>query len=206
MSGKKACIVGLTGQSGAGKTIACDYFKSCGYAIINCDLVAREVTSDGSTCLSDLVDEFSDEILNEDGSLNRKKLGAIVFADTSKLKRLEELIFPYILKKIEVYIANIINQGYSTIILDAPTLFESGANTLCDFILGVVADEDIRRNRIMARDNLTVQEANNRMKSQHDTKFFGSHCNFVIENNADLNDFHQSLHLANQSIQGVCQW
>ncbi len=191
-----AVIVGLTGQSGAGKTLACDYFKKCGFAIINCDLVAREVVGDGTNCLNDLALAFSNIILNEDGTLNRKALSGIVFNNKEKLKQLNKTIFPYILSKINVQINTLNKNGFDVIILDAPTLFESGANELCDIIISVIANKDTRINRIIERDKLSAVEATARINSQYDEEFFIKNSNFIIRNDSSYEQLSNSLKLA----------
>lgn len=206
MRQEKVRIIGLTGQTGAGKTAASDFLKSCGYAIINCDLVSKEVTNNSKECLNELVLEFSDIILLDNKKLNRKKLGEIVFSNKEKLLKLNEIIFPYILKSIEENIEKYRNEGFLVIVLDAPTLFESGADKLCDLIIGIIADEDIRKNRIMKRDNISFEQANNRINSQHDSKFFKENCDYYVENNSDLLHFNNAFKKLYSYIQGEIPW
>ena len=117
-------IVGLTGQSGAGKTTVCRVFEQNGFTIINADLVARKVTVKGSPCLKELCEFFGQHILFEDGSLNRRLLGDIVFADKKKLELLNSVTYPYITSEILETIRRCSNKGHKLILLDAPTLFE----------------------------------------------------------------------------------
>jgi dephospho-CoA kinase len=199
MKRHNAFIVGLTGQSGAGKTTVCDYFTSVGFGIINCDLLSREVVSDGSNCLNDLVAIFSNRILNEDGTLNRKALGQIVFQDKEMLQLLNETIFPYILVKLNQRIAELVEQKYKIIIVDAPTLFESGANALCDAIISVLAKPEIRLARIMNRDGISKEDALSRMNSQYDDEFFIQHSDYIVYNNGDTVELISKLNtIANQ--------
>lgn len=176
-------IVGLTGQTGAGKTVVSEYFAKNGFSVINCDSVARDVVKNGSECLEKLTTEFSPAILNDDKSLNRKRLGSIVFSDRLKLTRLNEIIFPYITENIKGKIVDIKTSGAPFILLDAPTLFESGANVLCDSIISIIAKSSLRLERIVKRDNLTIQEGKDRINSQHDDTFFINNSDYVVENN-----------------------
>ncbi len=185
-------IVGLTGQSGAGKTTACEVFSQCGFGIIDCDKVAREVSSIGSDCLNELVLEFSNSILNEDNSLNRKALGKIVFSDKASLARLNEITHPHILKQVSIIIKEL-ETNFPVIIVDAPTLFESGADKMCDVILSIIARDEVRIPRIMERDLVDEQAAKNRINSQHDVNFFIEHSDLILQNNGEKQEFLDAL-------------
>ena len=163
----KKTVVGLTGQSGAGKTTISDAFRENGFEIINCDLVAREVTNADSECC---------------------KLGEIVFSDKNKLQMLNDTIYPFINKLIDKKI-NATESEF--VLLDAPTLFEAGADKLCSVIVSVVADFGIRLERITKRDGISAELAKKRFSSQHTMEFFKAHSDFVIENNGSVNDTFQ---------------
>ena len=127
----KKTVVGLTGQSGAGKTTISDAFRENGFEIINCDIVAREVTQAGNECCKELAKLFPN-CFDENYSLDRQKLGEIVFSDKNKLQMLNDTIYPFINKLIDEKI----NAAPSRfILLDAPTLFEAGADKLCSCLL-----------------------------------------------------------------------
>ncbi|MGN0594628.1 MAG: dephospho-CoA kinase [Hominimerdicola sp.] len=177
-------IVGLTGQSGAGKTTVSDTFRKHGFGIINCDLVARNVTEDGSECNKKLAKIFP-ECFDKDYKLDRARLGGIVFADKDKLKLLDDTIYPFINHNIECEI-NALSEQYEYILLDAPTLFEAGADKLCDVIVSVIADEKLRLERILLRDKIDEQKIKDRFSSQLSADFFVSHSDYVIENNGDI--------------------
>lgn len=161
--------------------------------MINCDLVSRKVTSDGSNCLNDLVLEFSDKILTPDGKLNRKQLGSIVFTDSQKLMRLNEIVFPYIIDKILAVAKYLIDMGFTVIVFDAPTLFESGLDKVCDVIISIVANEETRISRIISRDKLTHEEACARISSQYDDSFFRTQSDLLIENDGTKADLIRKL-------------
>lgn len=183
----KKTVAGLTGQSGAGKTTVSDAFRKNGFEIINCDLVAREVTNAGSECCKELAKLFP-SCFDENYALNRRKLGEIVFSDKNKLQMLNDTIYPFINKLIDEKI----NDAQSKfILLDAPTLFEAGADKLCSVIVSVVADYDIRLERITKRDGISTELAKKRFSSQHTVEFFKAHSDFVIENNGSVNDTYQ---------------
>ena len=179
-------VVGLTGQTGAGKSTVSKVFSDNGFAIINADLISRKVVEKGTKCLEEIVDIFKDGILNSDGTLNRKALGNIVFIDKTKLEMLNTIIYPYITSEILNEIKHLSDSGKKLVLLDAPTLFESHADDFCEIIISVLSDEEIREERIIKRDGLTKKQANDRMNSQLDAEYFASHSDYVIENNDTL--------------------
>jgi dephospho-CoA kinase len=185
---KKIFVVGLTGQSGAGKSSVSDVLRSQKLDVIDCDQVARYVVENEKNCLADLALEFGISILNADGSLNRRRLGNIVFGCKECVKRLNEIIFPYIRREVDRRVAALEEQGKPIAVLDAPTLFDSGGDAVCDYIVSVIAPEKDRLNRIMVRDRLTDDEARRRFKSQHDDKFFIERSHHVITNNTTFDE------------------
>ncbi len=182
---KEIHVVGLTGQTGAGKSTVSRLFRARGIEVIDCDQVSRDVVANEKRCLADLALEFSIAILNMDGTLNRKKLAALVFGNPQKLSKLNELIFPHIRTEINERIAALQKQGAELVVLDAPTLFESGADADCELVISVLALEAQRLNRIVVRDHLTDEEARRRIASQHDDAFYASRSQLVIMNDGD---------------------
>lgn len=175
-------VVGLTGQTGAGKSTVSKVFAENGFFVIDADHVARMVVEKGSNCIGELTLSFGTGIINCDGTLDRKALANIVFNNKSRLDKLNSIIYPYILSEISSLIEN--TEGF--ILLDAPTLFESGAYKMCDIIISVTADPQIRKKRIIKRDKLTCEQAVSRMKSQLDESFFIEHSDYIINNNNDI--------------------
>lgn len=183
MTGLDVLVVGLTGQTGAGKSTVSKIFEENGFMVINADLISRKVVEKGNKCLEELTEVFSEKILNEDGTLNRKLLGNMVFSDKTKLEMLNSIIYPYITSEILEEIKNYSAEGKKLVLLDAPTLFESHSDDFCEIIISVLADAELREKRIIARDGLTKKQAQDRMNSQHDAEFFSANSDFVIENN-----------------------
>lgn len=179
-------VIGLTGQSGAGKTTVCDVFRANGFAIINADLISRAVMQKGHPCLDEVLEAFPEAELDRDGNVNRKKLGDLVFSDKGKLNLLTSIVFPHITARILEEILRYKAEGKRLILLDAPTLFESRADDFCELIISVIADETIRMKRIMERDSLTEERARARMSTQHDNSFFIDNSDFIIKNNKGL--------------------
>ena len=179
-------IVGLTGQTGAGKSTVSRVFVEQGFSLIDADRIAREVVEPGSPCLDELFEYFGSTIRGENNSLNRRALASIVFTDAHKLEVLNRIIHPYITEEIFRRINQFAQEGHILILLDAPTLFESKASDFCDLIISVLADPEIRRDRIIARDHLTEEAALQRMQAQLPEEFFVKHSDYIIRNNADL--------------------
>ncbi|MGN0656216.1 MAG: dephospho-CoA kinase [Ruminiclostridium sp.] len=175
-------IVGLTGMSGAGKTTACEAFREAGFAVIDCDRAAREVVEKGRPALKVIVSAFSPEILNSDGTLNRRKFGNIIFSDSEKRQLLNGIIYPYISYTIISEICGFLGGGEKHILVDAPTLFESGTDSLCDLVVSVVANEKLCLSRIMFRDSLTDEQAKNRLSSQYPADFYREKSAYCVEN------------------------
>ena len=179
-------IVGLTGQTGAGKSTVSRVFANNGFAVINADSIARLVVEKGSKCLDEISDYFGSGILNPDSTLNRKALASVVFTDRCKLDSLNTIIYPYITGEILRQIKRFSENGEKLILLDAPTLFESHADDFCEIIISVLAEPETRKLRIIERDGLTSQQAENRMNSQLDAEFFISHSDYIIDNDDSI--------------------
>lgn len=181
-------VVGLTGQTGAGKSTLSRMFAEHGYEVINADAVAREAMETSNLCLSDLVLEFSTEVIHPDATLNREKLAVICFGDKRKLHRLNEITFPYIIEAITHKLNDAVDRGVLTVVLDAPTLFESGLDKKCNVVVAVIAKEELRLERIIARDQMTEEEAMRRIDAQNNDEFYISRSDEVIHNDQDTDE------------------
>ena len=176
-------VIGLTGPTGSGKSSASRIAEDFGFQVIDCDKTAREATQKGTEGLKALVSVFGEEILLSDGNLNRKALAALAFKDKLSTDLLNKTILPYIADLVIKQAS-----GRNTL-LDAPTLFESGINKICNKTVAVLADKDIRLKRIIARDNLTLKEAEIRINAGKDEEFFKENADYVLYNNDDENAF-----------------
>ena len=185
----KTRMIGITGQTGAGKSEVSSMLRGMGYPVIDADEVAHEVTAPGSECLRQVAEAFGSEMLREDGSLDRRQLGTVVFRSKEKLRKLEAITYPCILERVQQ-----LADGYAgtapLVFLDAPTLFESGADRSCECVIAVTAKPTVRLARIMARDGLTEQQARDRMRSQHDEVWYTSRSRYVIDNSFGLTELH----------------
>ena len=179
-------IIGLCGGSGSGKGIVASFFAENGYLTIDTDKVYREVTDKSSNCLDALVCEFGPEILNIDGSLNRKWLGEIVFSDKKKLSALNTITHRFILDRVRTIINDSANVKYKGFVVDAPLLYESGFDKECDFVVAVLANIDIRIDRIVVRDGISREAAIKRISSQITDERLRTLADFTVENNGNL--------------------
>ncbi len=184
-----AKLIGLTGQTGAGKSIAARILTEIGFSHLDADAVAREVEAPGSAGLAAIARAFGTEMLTDDGALHRKKLAALVFNDDAALQKLNETLAPYLTAEISRQIELRTACGERYILLDAPTLFESGWAEKCDTILAVTAPESTRMDRIMRRDHLTEAQARQRVTAQFPETFFRENADIVIENGGDIASF-----------------
>lgn len=178
--------VGLTGGSGTGKSSAARLFAKKNFIVIDFDKLSRKVCEKGSACLSELRAFFGDDIIADDGSLIRKKLGEIVFSDSEKLGILNEITHKYILEEAERTMAK--NRG-KNILLDAPLLFEAELDKKCDFVVCVTAPSDKRAQRIEKRDKISAESAKKRIYSQKSDEYYTSRSDFVIRNDGDISQF-----------------
>ena len=181
-------VIGLTGQTGAGKSTVSKVFVQNGFRLIDADAISRHVVARGSHCLADLQECFTDAILTPDGELDRKVMASIAFSDHRKLEMLNTIMYPYIVGEILRMIHRFSQQNHKLILLDAPTLFESRADDFCDLIISVVAKPELRMQRIMERDHISEKAAQQRMEMQLTGEFFRLHSDTVLENNSSFSE------------------
>lgn len=186
---KQAIVIGLTGPSGSGKSEITKFlFNNQDVFIINADEISHELLKNNNKLKSEIIQHFSSIVLDNKNLIDRKILGTIVFKDKQKLSLLNSIIFPYI-KFVIVELINSNKKNYKIILLDAPTLIESNLCTVCNKIIVVTADKFTRLKRIIERDNLSLNEANNRLSSQLSDDEYLKKADFIINNNySNLSD------------------
>lgn len=175
-------VAALAGQSGSGKSLVGERLRELGADVIDSDLTARTAVQKGSPCLRELTDEFSRDILLPDGSLDRKKLGAICFSSDSAKKRLDEITHPYIISMLKKQFRELRDGGRGFCVVEAPALFESGLDRLCDYIIAVTAPYRDKICRIAARDGLSPEAAAARLARQIPESELAARAGAVIEN------------------------
>lgn len=178
-------IIGLTGPTGSGKSSFSLLAKTKGIYVIDCDELSRQVTKNGNECLLKLSQAFGEDIL-KDGYLDRKLLASRAFCDQNKKQLLEDIIFPFILSLV---LKEIEDCQSKTILLDAPTLFESSLNELCGSVVAVLSDREIRKDRIIERDGLTLEQAELRLNAGQNDSFYLERADHIIYNNCSKSEF-----------------
>lgn len=198
---EKGILVGLTGQTGSGKTTVGRLLKRLGYPVIDADLAAREVTEKGSPVLKELAEAFGEDILQEDGELDRKLLASRAFSSKDKTELLDSITHPAIIKLMDEKAQNEFDNGAKAVVLDASQLFEAGMDDECKLVVSVVAPDSWRMKRIMERDSIDESAAKERMAAQHDRQFFIDHSDYVIHNTGTLRDLSNQAREISQYIE-----
>ena len=170
-------IIGLSGQTGAGKSETAQILRGLGADVVSADAAARAVVEQPEVKAA-LCAEFGD-VLDEDRRLNRPLLAKLAFSSEQKLKRLNEITHPRI---IALMLRQAAESDKDTVVFDAPQLFEAGADVYCDIILSITAPRETRIKRLMSRDNIDRASIELRMAVQYSEEFFRQHSDFVIEN------------------------
>ena len=174
-------IIGITGNSGSGKTSISKLLKEkLGADNINADEVVKEMSMPEAIYYKEVIKAFGKDILLGNGEINKPKLADIIFESSEKRDVLNILTFKYIAQEIKTR-ADLSKS--EIVIIDAPLLIESKLNEICDIVISVVADEDIKLKRICARDSIDENTALNRIKAQPKNEFYIKNSNLVVINN-----------------------
>lgn len=179
-------LVGLTGGIATGKSTVAAMFRALSAAVIDADQLAREVAEPGEPALAEVVREFGPGVLQPDGRLDRKALGAIVFADPERRRRLEAILHPRIRERLDHHLRRLGDEGFRGIVVfDAPVIVESGYYRGMDRLVVVVTDPATQLARLMARDGLGRDEALARIGSQMPLEDKARLADHVIDNAGD---------------------
>ncbi|MCL2538900.1 MAG: dephospho-CoA kinase [Oscillospiraceae bacterium] len=190
---KRFYVAVLTGKSGVGKSLAAEYLSAKGVRVIDGDVLAREAVAPNSKCLSMLAARFGEDIILEDGALDRKKLARICFSDEERKKQLDSVIHPFILSLLEDRMDKLRAAGFSYCVVQAPALLESGLDRICDRIVLITAERKTQLERIIERDGLTEEEAKMRLDAQTDEQTISLIADHIIENRGSKEEFFKKL-------------
>lgn len=175
-------IIGLTGGIASGKTTVSNFFKEKGFLVFDADKIAKDI-SEQKEVVEEIILHFGKEILDENLKIDRKKLKNIIFKDKKKLETLNKIIHP----KVYSFYEDIKkDKNLKKVVFDVPLLFESGIDKLCDRVLLVVANREIKIDRIMKRDNISQELAEKIIDSQMSDEEKIKKADIVIENNEDI--------------------
>lgn len=159
-------LIGITGGIGAGKSLVADLFRQAGGVVVDADLLAREVTAPGSEALKEIVESFGRRVLDERGRLDRAELGRIVFENLEARRRLEAITHPAIASAARARFEALGRQGHRLLFYEAALLVETGRHREMDALVVVRADDEVRIQRLMRRDNISREEVEKRLAAQ----------------------------------------
>lgn len=186
-TGRRFLLVGLTGGVATGKSTVSAMFGALGCLIIDADRLAREVVEPGQPAHTQIVSAFGRGVLRPDGGIDRKALGAVVFADPAARARLESITHPAIRARVRARLAELTAAGFDGIvILDAPVMVESGDSRDVDRLVVVTADEPAQVARQQARDGLGPEDARRRIRSQMPLDEKARLAHYLIDNSGEL--------------------
>lgn len=181
-------IIGVTGNSGTGKTSLCIALSSVienkSVCILDADKIAKEISVPGNKYFDEIINLFGDSVLSKEGMLNREKLASIIFGDDEKRESLDKITYKYVVEETK---KRLNNSNCDIVLIDAPLLIESGLSKICDVVISVIANKEVKLERICKRDNLKEETAILRLNSQKDNDFYIMNSNYVVvNNNTDL--------------------
>lgn len=180
-------IIGLTGGIASGKSTVSALLVSKGARLVDADVIAREVMLPGHEVLAAAVKQFGSEILSPDGTLNRGKLGDIVFQDPAALQALNNLTHPAIRREIKDRMNSMEEEDpKKLIIVDIPLLFESGLESMFHEILVVYVPREVQIARLMERNGLSLEQAEARLNAQMDIEAKRNKADYIIDNSGEL--------------------
>ena len=181
-------ILGLTGSIATGKSTVAKLFLSAGIPVVDADLGARAVVLPGAPGLADIIEHFGEAYLLSDGTLDRKRLGALIFSDREKRKELDVLLKERINDWIQAEKERYISEGHKLIVLDIPLLYEGGYEDSCDAVMVVYVPEELQVQRLMSRNHLDADEAARRMQSQLSIEKKKELADFVIDTSGTIEE------------------
>lgn len=189
-------IIGLTGQTGAGKSTVSEILEKYGCYHIDADKVAHDILENNKEVQKKLKERFGEDITDKSGKIDRKILAARAFADKDSTLALNAITHPAVNNEIQNIILKQKEYGTKAVIIDAIALFESGEAKICDYTVAVIAPRDVRLERIIARDKISVSRANERINAQKDESFFTLNADYIINNCEPYNIYDETEKLA----------
>lgn len=182
-------ILGLTGGIASGKSTVSEYIASYGVPIVDADLVARDVMKAGAPAVLEIRDQFGEEVLLENGEINREYLGSLVFNSFEKRKQLNAIVQGRIREALEKEIAKHLEEEPPLLVLDIPLLYEEGYEDEVDEVMVVYVEAEVQKERLLKRDeNLSEEDVVNRIYSQMPLIEKSKLADVVINNNGTVNE------------------
>ena len=181
-------VLGVTGGVGSGKSTVLNYItRTCQARGIQADLVAHRLMEPGESCYKRIVEYFGRDILNDDDTINRTKLGAVVFTDREKLMRLNSLVHPAVKEYIVAEIAKERTAGkIPLMVIEAALFLEEHYEAFCDKVWYIYTEKDIRCKRLISARGYSKEKVGQIMKNQLPDEEFRKHCHFIVDNSSDI--------------------
>lgn len=187
-------VIGLTGGIGTGKSTVSDYLRKKGCIILDADDISRKMTEAGMPALSIIQNVFGDEVINSDGSLNRHKLGDIVFNNRDKLQKLQQIITTEVVDNINRNLSQLQSEHCDNIVvIDAPLLFECGMENIADENWLVISEMSVRIKRVKERDNLSEEQIIARINNQMSQDDKEKLSDYVLDNSGSLQQLYEQI-------------
>ena len=187
-------VIGLTGGIGSGKSTVSTYLREQGYLILDADQIAHDITKKGSPVLQKIADAFGADMLDAEGNLQRKKLAAVAFSTSENKARLESLTTAEVVRLISDAVAQLRKtKDYDIIFIDAPLLFEAGVDRLTDLVWMVSADEEIRIERVMNRDQISRADVLQRIANQMSNEEKIRRSQEIIDNSSGKEELYRQV-------------
>ena len=184
-------VIGLTGGIASGKSTASDYIRSKGYPVLDADTYAKKATAKGGPAYQGIIDHFGADLLQDDGEIDRRKLGAIVFNDTSEREVLNQLVHPEVRRMMDADKDRLAEEGH--VFLDIPLLFENGLDRQCDIALTVYVDQETQIERLMERNGFSHSEALSRINSQMPLSEKRDRSDEVLDNSGSKSELYAQI-------------
>ncbi|MGV7221290.1 MAG: dephospho-CoA kinase [Nitrospinales bacterium] len=189
-----ALLVGLTGSMGSGKSLVARMFQELGAHLIDADKLCRTLVEPDKPAWQEIVDKFGQQILNEDKTLDRKKMAEIIFNDSKKKQILENILHPRVfLEEKRIYDKIREKENDAIVIVDSPLLIESGNHSKMQKVIVVSCDEDTSLERIMDKGSFGKEDAKKRIKSQMRLQEKLKYADYILENNSSIDNLNENV-------------
>jgi dephospho-CoA kinase len=186
-------LIGLTGGIASGKSTVANILERLGAAVVDADLLAREVVEPGHDAWKEIVETFGAEVLQPDGTLDRRRLRAAIFNNPAARKKLEAIIHPRVRALAENRIAQHAAAGYQLVVYEVPLLFEGNLHEWLRPVVLVACDVDIQKQRLQQRDHLSAAAAQKHIDAQMSLEEKRRLADYVVENNGDLENLARQI-------------
>lgn len=184
-------IIGLTGGIASGKTTVSNILREKGFVVIDSDEISRGLLEVGTECFNDVVNKFGNRILRDNGTINRKELGNIIFKEETKRELLNSIIHPNVFKLIDIALKKHVSSEF--VFVDMPLLFEVHYESKCDAVVCVYTSKNIQLQRLINRDDITETDAKYRINAQIDIEIKKKKSDYVIDNNEGFTELYSNV-------------